>query len=95
VARAQGNSHHQVHTDCNQELFLRLGFISFRGPTGQIAIMHAELAEKRKWISETRSLRALNYCMLLPGPEAQQLATYILVGFYKTWAGILAGALLS
>ncbi len=57
--------------------WLKLGFISFGGPTGQIAIMHAELVEKKKWISETRFLHALNYCMLLPGPEAQQLATYV------------------
>ena len=57
--------------------WLKLGFISFGGPTGQIAIMHAELVEKKKWISEARFLHALNYCMLLPGPEAQQLATYV------------------
>jgi chromate transporter len=52
--------------------WLKLGFISFGGPTGQIAVMHAELVEKKKWISEARFLHALNYCMLLPGPEAQQ-----------------------
>jgi chromate transporter len=57
--------------------WLKLGFISFGGPTGQIAIMHAEVVEKRRWISEERFLHALNFCMLLPGPEAQQLATYI------------------
>src|SRR5712671_4665131 len=57
--------------------WLKLGFISFGGPTGQIAIMHTELVEKRKWICEERFLHALNYCMLLPGPEATQLATYI------------------
>jgi chromate transporter len=57
--------------------WLKLGFISFGGPAGQIAIMHQELVEKRRWISEKRFLHALNYCMLLPGPEAQQLATYI------------------
>jgi hypothetical protein len=55
--------------------WLKLGFISFGGPTGQIAVMHAELVEKKKWISEARFLHALNYCMLLPGPEAQQLAS--------------------
>ncbi|MGZ8938394.1 MAG: chromate transporter, partial [Limisphaerales bacterium] len=54
--------------------WLKLGFISFGGPTGQIAIMHSELVEKRRWISNSRFLHALNYCMLLPGPEAQQLA---------------------
>lgn len=72
--------------------WLKLGFISFGGPTGQIAIMHTELVEKRKWISEARFLHALNYCMLLPGPEAQQLATYVGWLLHKTWGGILAGA---
>lgn len=57
--------------------WLRLGFISFGEPAGQIAIMHRELVEQKGWISEQRFLHALNYCMLLPGPEAQQLATYI------------------
>ena len=55
--------------------WLKLGFISFGGPAGQISIMHQELVERRRWISERRFLHALNYCMLLPGPEAQQLAT--------------------
>jgi chromate transporter len=73
--------------------WLKLGFISFGGPTGQIAIMHAELVEKKKWISEARFLHALNYCMLLPGPEAQQLATYVGWLLHKTWGGIVAGAL--
>ncbi len=57
--------------------WLKLGFISFGGPAGQIAIMHEFLVVKKKWISESRYLHALNYCMLLPGPEAQQLATYM------------------
>jgi chromate transporter len=73
--------------------WLKLGFISFGGPTGQIAIMHAELVEKKMWISEARFLHALNYCMLLPGPEAQQLATYIGWLLHRTWGGIVAGAL--
>ncbi|KQO12208.1 chromate transporter [Acidovorax sp. Leaf76] len=73
--------------------WLKLGFISFGGPAGQIAIMHAELVERRRWISETRFLHALNYCMLLPGPEAQQLATYIGWLLHRTWGGIVAGAL--
>src|SRR4051795_9510952 len=73
--------------------WLKLGFISFGGPTGQIAIMHAELVEKKKWISETRFLHALNYCMLLPGPEATQLATYVGWLLHKTWGGIVAGGL--
>ncbi len=57
--------------------WLKLGFISFGGPAGQISMMHRELVEKRRWISEHRYLHALNYCMLLPGPEATQLAIYI------------------
>ena len=73
--------------------WLKLGFISFGGPAGQIAIMHAELVERRRWISERRFLHALNYCMLLPGPEAQQLATYIGWLMHRTWGGIAAGAL--
>ncbi len=73
--------------------WLRLGFISFGGPAGQIAIMHQELVERRRWISEHRFLHALNYCMLLPGPEAQQLATYIGWLMHGTWGGILAGGL--
>src|SRR6266850_699147 len=72
--------------------WLKLGFISFGGPTGQIAIMQTELVEKKKWISQARFLHALNYCMLLPGPEAQQLATYIGWLLHKTWGGIVAGA---
>ena len=65
----------------------------FGGPTGQIAIMHAELVEKRRWISNSRFLHALNYCMLLPGPEATQLAIYIGWLLHRTWGGIVAGAL--
>ena len=72
--------------------WLKLGFINFGGPTGQIAVMHTELVEKKKWISEARFLHALNYCMLLPGPEAQQLATYVGWLLHKTWGGIVAGA---
>ncbi len=73
--------------------WLKLGFISFGGPAGQIAIMHQELVERRRWISERRFLHALNYCMVLPGPEAQQLATYIGWLMHRTWGGIVAGAL--
>src|SRR5471032_3241796 len=72
--------------------WLKLGFISFGGPGGQIAIMHHELVEKKKWISETRFLHALNYCMLLPGPEAQQLAIYVGWLLHGTLGGIVAGA---
>src|SRR5438309_4783244 len=72
--------------------WLKLGLISFGGPTGQIAIMQTELVEKKKWISQSRFLHALNFSMLLPGPEAQQLATYIGWLLHKTWGGIVAGA---
>lgn len=71
----------------------KLGWISFGGPAGQIAVMHTELVERRRWISEKRYLHALNYCMVLPGPEAQQLATYIGWLLHGTKGGIAAGAL--
>ena len=71
----------------------KLGWISFGGPAGQIAIMHRELVEQKRWISEARFLHALNYCMLLPGPEAQQLATYIGWLMHRTLGGVIAGAL--
>ncbi len=74
-------------------LWTRIGWLSFGGPAGQIALMHRELVERRRWISETRFLHALNYCMLLPGPEAQQLATYIGWLLHRTWGGIVAGGL--
>src|SRR4030088_1250139 len=73
--------------------WLKLGFISFGGPSGQIAMMHTELVEKKRWIDNGRFLHALNFCMLLPGPEAQQLAIYIGCLLHKTRGGIAAGAL--
>ena len=73
--------------------WLKLGCISFGGPAGQIAIMHRELVERRRWISERRFLHALNYCMLLPGPEAQQLATYLGWLMHRTRGGVAAGVL--
>jgi len=73
--------------------WLKLGFVSFGGPAGQIAIMHHDLVERKRWISEKRFLHALNYCMLLPGPEAQQLATYIGWLMHRTWGGVVAGVL--
>jgi chromate transporter len=73
--------------------WLKLGFISFGGPAGQIAMMHQDLVERRRWISERRFLHALNYCMLLPGPEATQLAVYIGWMMHRTWGGIVAGTL--
>src|ERR687895_228839 len=72
--------------------WVKLGFINFGGPAGQIAIMHRELVEKKRWISEVQYLRTLNFCMLLPGPEAQQVATYIGWGLHGTLGGILAGS---
>ena len=73
--------------------WLKLGFVSFGGPAGQIAIMHHDLVDSKRWISERRFLHALNYCMVLPGPEAQQLATYIGWLLHRTWGGVVAGAL--
>ncbi|HEX7437022.1 MAG TPA: chromate efflux transporter [Caldimonas sp.] len=73
--------------------WLKLGFMSFGGPAGQIALMHQELVERRRWISEGRFLHALNYCMVLPGPEAQQLATYIGWLMHRTRGGLIAGGL--
>ena len=75
------------------KFWFKLGFISFGGPTGQISIMHQELVERRKWISNSRFLHALNYCMLLPGPEAKQLAIYIGWLLHKTLGGVMAGSL--
>lgn len=74
-------------------VWIKIGLLSFGGPTGQIALMHQELVERRRWISDGRFLHALNYCMLLPGPEAQQLAVYIGWLLHRTWGGIVAGAL--
>ncbi len=71
--------------------WVKLGFISFGGPAGQIAIMHREIVERRRWISEERFLHALNYCMLLPGPEATQLAIYVGWLLHRTLGGIVAG----
>src|SRR4030095_3466461 len=73
--------------------WFRLGFISFGGPAGQIAIMHNYLVDQKKWISESRFLHALNYCMLLPGPEAQQLAIYTGWLLHGIRGGIIAGIL--
>ncbi|MCB1229968.1 MAG: chromate efflux transporter [Verrucomicrobiae bacterium] len=73
--------------------WLKLGWISFGGPAGQIAIMHTELVDRKRWISNDRFLHALNFCMLLPGPEAQQLATYCGWLLHRTRGGIVAGVL--
>ena len=72
--------------------WVKLGFINFGGPAGQIAIMHRELVERKRWVSEKQYLRTLNFCMLLPGPEAQQVATYIGWRLHGTLGGIVAGS---
>lgn len=74
-------------------VWLKIGFLNFGGPAGQIALMHRILVDEKRWISETRFLHALNYCMLLPGPEAQQLATYVGWLLHRTWGGLAAGIL--
>ena len=73
--------------------WVKIALLSFGGPAGQIALMHRVLVDENKWISESRFLHALNYCMLLPGPEAQQLATYIGWLLHRTWGGLVAGIL--
>lgn len=85
-------THHISFTDA-LKFWAKLGCISFGGPAGQIAIMHRELVDERRWISEGRFLHALNYCMVLPGPEAQQLATYLGWMMHGRLGGILAGGL--
>src|SRR5256884_4802940 len=74
-------------------VWVRIGWLSFGGPAGQIALMHRELVEQRRWISDARFLHALSYCMLLPGPEAQQLAIYIGWLMHRTAGGVIAGTL--
>lgn len=74
-------------------VWVKIGLLSFGGPTGQIALMHRELVERRRWVSDDRFLHALNYCMLLPGPEAQQLSIYIGWLLHRVWGGIIAGTL--
>ena len=74
-------------------VWIRVALLSFGGPTGQIAVMHRIIVEEKRWISESRFLHALNYCMLLPGPEAQQLATYIGWLMHRTLGGLVAGGL--
>src|ERR671918_2435296 len=75
------------------KVWTKVALLSFGGPAGQIAVMHRILVEEKKWVSESRFLHALNYCMLLPGPEAQQLATYIGWLMHRTAGGLIAGGL--
>lgn len=84
--------HHRVFFLEAFKFWLKLGFISFGGPAGQISIMHTELVERRRWISESVFLRTLDYCMVLPA-QAQQLTTYIGWLMHRTWGGIIAGGL--
>src|SRR5919108_3373163 len=74
-------------------VWVKVAIYSFGGPAGQIAVMHKILVEEKRWVSENRFLHALNYCMLLPGPEAQQLATYIGWLLHRTLGGLVAGTL--
>jgi chromate transporter len=85
--------HHGVSLREAFQTWLRVASLSFGGPAGQIAVMHRILVEEKRWVSEERFLHALNYCMLLPGPEAQQLATYIGWLMHRTLGGIMAGVL--
>src|SRR5450432_3954678 len=89
------NSHGNSHPSCAEafRFWIKLGLISFGGPAGQLAIMQTELVDRKRWISQSRFLHALNYCMLLPGPEAQQLAIYIGWLLHRTAGGIMAGGL--
>jgi chromate transporter len=82
---------HDVSFRDAARFWIKLGFINFGGPTGQIAIMHDELVERKRWVSNARFLHALNYCMLLPGPEAQQLAIYVGWLLHKVRGGLVAG----
>ncbi len=93
TGRSGGVSAEPIKFAAALAFWLKLGFISLGGPAGQIAIMHSELVERRRWISERRFLHALNYCMLLPGPEAQQLATYLGWLMHRTVGGLAAGLL--
>src|SRR5437879_7302415 len=90
---SQDTARHGVSIREAFHVWLRVAALSFGGPAGQIAVMHRIIVEEKRWISETRFLHALNYCMLLPGPEAQQLATYIGWLMHRTRGGILAGGL--
>src|SRR5436190_14033151 len=91
--RDRSTLRHGVSMHDALRVWLRVAMLSFGGPAGQIAVMHRILVEEKKWISESRFLHALNYCMLLPGPEAQQLATYIGWLMHRTLGGIMAGVL--
>src|SRR5215213_2956960 len=89
----KGESAHGVSVAEAFWVWLRVSLLSFGGPAGQIAVMHRIIVDEKKWVSDSRFLHALNYCMLLPGPEAQQLATYIGWLMHRTVGGLIAGGL--
>src|SRR5499427_2961206 len=91
VAADRSAAGHGVSERDALRVWLRVALLSFGGPAGQIAVMHRIIVDERRWISEERFLHALNYCMLLPGPEAQQLATYIGWLMHRTLGGLIAG----
>src|ERR671914_2373141 len=95
LAKSASRSAHSHGVSVSEafRVWLRVALLSFGGPAGQIAVMHKILVEEKKWVSENRFLHALNYCMLLPGPEAQQLATYIGWLMHRTLGGVMAGGL--
>ena len=93
IATARSEPQHGVSLRDALRVWLRVACLSFGGPAGQIAVMHRILVDEKHWVSEARFLHALNYCMLLPGPEAQQLATYIGWLMHRTLGGIIAGGL--
>src|SRR4051794_19339266 len=93
VGQERSEPHHGVSLREAFRTWLHVASLSFGGPAGQIAVMHRILVEEKRWVSDVRFLHALNYCMLLPGPEAQQLATYIGWLMHRTAGGIMAGGL--
>src|SRR3954463_8148611 len=93
ASAAAGENGHGVALRDAVKVWMRVALLSFGGPAGQIAVMHRILVEEKRWISDARFLHALNYCMLLPGPEAQQLATYVGWLMHRTLGGLMAGLL--
>src|SRR5436305_15074323 len=93
AAQPVGHPPHGITFGEAAKVWARVAALSFGGPAGQIAVMHRLLVEEKRWIGEQRFLHALNYCMLLPGPEATQLATYCGWLLHRTWGGIAAGVL--
>ena len=94
VTKVHDEPSHGVSFGEAMKVWARVAALSFGGPAGQIAVMHRIIVEEKKWIGENRFLQALNYCTLLPGPEAQQLAIYIGWLMHKTRGGLFAGTLL-